>query len=67
MTPEDRRRLAQTVNECARVTNMHRKTVERIQRGTLNLSFLDDIAEGLAITYTKLSIVASELKAGKHG
>ena len=65
MTPEDRRRLAQTVDECARATNMHRKTVTRIQEGNLNLSFLDDVAEGLAITYTKLSIVANELKPRK--
>jgi hypothetical protein len=48
---------------CTRAINLHRKTVARIQRGNLNLSFLDDVAEGLAITYTKLSIVANELKA----
>jgi hypothetical protein len=63
MTTDDRKRLARTVDECTRAINLHRKTVARIQRGNLNLSFLDDVAEGLAITYTKLSIVAYELKA----
>lgn len=65
MTPEDRRRLARTVDECARATNLYRKTVSRIQKGNLNLGFLDDVSDGLAITYTKLSIVANELKGRK--